>query len=423
MSEAIYKSEYMHSLFQYIENNLSANLDTELLSSVGYASHAKLYRDFYNLTGHSVKEYVRKRRLSNALALIKTSEMGLADIAFHCGYSSHQALCRAVRQKLGVTPSAYKHGSTYYFFPPFTGESLHSVTVANETIPPALRVLFYHASLKNIENLAVNTFLTAVPAYNSRIFGRNGKQKGNRLCYELYLTDIDNDYTRLAQHGFELAGVNPCSTATFATSLVRNDEQRINTAWNYLYSEWLQYSMFENIDEPYYEEYIMHNGKPVKLKLYLPIHKRDEDTKITLTGNPELRFITAKASGYNAEKIASQTVVDYFTRHYPYLMKSSPALYLQKDADTYVCGIRVHRELQTIKEKNIVSLHTDQSHYLVLESRVMGDYDRYAEMLLTFARDNGMTVNAEGIFAVYHAEASFDHLGIKMYCPVKIDTK
>ena len=423
MSEAFDKSEYLHSLFRYIENNMSADLDTGLLSSVGYASHAKLYRVFYNLTGHSVKEYVRKRRLSNALALIKTSDMGLADIAFHCGYSSHQALCRAVRQKLGVTPSEYRHGSTYYFFPPFAGEPLHSVTVANDTIPPTLRVLFYHACLKHIENRAVKAFLTAVPDYRGRIFGRNGKQKGNRLCYELYLTDIESDYTRLGQYGFELAGVTPYSTATFATSLVRNDEQRINAAWDYLYAEWLQHSMFQYTDAPYFEEYLLHNGKPVKLKLYLPIHKRDEDTKITLAGNPELRFVTAKARGRNAEKIASQTVVDYFTRHYPYLMKSSTAFYLQKDADTYVCGIRIHRELQTIKEKNIDSIHTDQSHYLVLESRVMGDYDRYADLLLSFARDNGMAADSKDIFAVYHANESFDHLSINMYCPVQIDTK
>ena len=63
MSKAIRHSDYLHSLFQYIERHLSADLGTELLSNVGYASHAKLYRDFYNLTGHSVKEYVRKRRL------------------------------------------------------------------------------------------------------------------------------------------------------------------------------------------------------------------------------------------------------------------------------------------------------------------------------------------------------------------------
>jgi len=69
----------MHGLFHYIENNLSADLDTGLLASVGYTSHAKLFRDFYNLTGHSVKEYVRKRRLLNALALIRQAQTSRRD--------------------------------------------------------------------------------------------------------------------------------------------------------------------------------------------------------------------------------------------------------------------------------------------------------------------------------------------------------
>ena len=245
MSDAIYKNEYMNSLFQYIENNMSDDMDAVMLSSVGCISYAQLYRDFYNLTGHSVKEYVRKRRLSNALALIKTSDMGFTDIAFQCGYSSHQALCRAVRQTLGLTPSQYKSGDTYYFFPPFNGEPLQSVIVSNVTLPCALRVLFYHSSLTNIENKAVDTLLQVFPDYGERIFGRNGEQVENKLCYELYLTDTNRDYNKLELYGFKITHEVPCFTAVFATSTVRNDEREINATWDYLYSEWLQNSMFE----------------------------------------------------------------------------------------------------------------------------------------------------------------------------------
>lgn len=423
MSEVVYKSEYMYSLFRFIENNISAELDTELLSCVGYASHAKLYRSFYNLTGHSVKEYIRKRRLSNALSLIKTSDMGLADIAFQCGYSSHQALCRAVKQSLNLTPSEYKSSDTYYFFPPFNGEPLQPVTVSNDTIPQTLRISFYNSKLTNIENMAINTFLQVFSDYNGRIFGRNGKQEGNKFCYELYLTDTCIDRDKIKSYGFEITQKVPCFAATFATSTVRNDELKINAAWDYLYSGWLQNSMFEYTDEPYYEEYIIKNGKPFKLKLYLPIRKRSEETKITLTNNPGLCFITAKAKGYNAEKIASKTVVDYLSAHYPYIVKSSKELYLRKESNFYVCGVRVNSELRLVEDENITVITTDQNNYLVLVSSVMGDYDRYADMLLSFVRDNGMDADRKGIFAVYSAKESFDKLSIKIYCPVKIDTK
>ena len=421
MGGAIHKNEYMQSIFQHIENNMPDDLDTGLLKNVGYVSCAQLYRDFYSITGHTVKEYVRKRRLSNALALMKTSDMGLTDIALGCGYSSHQALCRAVRQTLSMTPSEYKKNDTYYFFPPWNGEPLQSVIVAGDTIPRALRVLFYHTSLTNIENIAVGTFLQAFPDYNGRIFGRNGEQAGNKLCYELYLTDTGRNYNRLNTYGFVVTHETPCFTTTFATSTVQNDERKINAAWDYLYSDWLQNSMFEYPNELYYEEYILKNGKPTKLKLYLPIQKRYEDTKIILISNPGLRFVVSKAKGYNAEKIASRTVIDWLTAHYSYIVRASKEFYLRKEKDSYICGVRVKSGLRIADAESIESVGTDQNNYLVLESRVAGDYGRYADMLLTFARDNGMIADKTGVFMVYDATGSFDNSRIKMYCPVKIE--
>lgn len=423
MSEMLYKSEYMNRLIWYIEKNLPGDLDTWLLSNVSYTSHTQLYRDFYSLTGHSVKEYIRKRRLSNALTLIKTSDFPLPDIAYQCGYSSQQAMCRAVKQTLGLTPLEYKNGDVYYFFPPFDGEPIHSVTVSAKIIPQTLCVMFYHTSMKDIENMAVETFLGAVPEYSGRIFGRNGKQDGNRFCYELYLSDIGKDYGKLRECGFKVSREHPRYSATFATSAVQNNERKINTAWDYLYSVWLQNSMFEYTNEPYFEEYIVKNSKAVKLRLYLPIKKRDEETKIMLVSNPGLCFIAAGAKGYDAEKTASATVIDYLTAHCASILKTSKQFYVHRSISFCVCGVEVNTELQIAEDENVVNIVTDDSDYLVLESSVMGDYNRYADLILSFARDNGMKANREEIFAVYDAKESFENPKIKMYCRVKVGTK
>lgn len=423
MNEANHKSKHMQILFQYIENNMSTDLDTVLLSKIGYVSRNKLYYDFYSQSGHSVKEYIRKRRLSNALALIKASTFSLTDIAHQCGYSSHQALCKAVRQTLGLTPSEYRQGSTYYFFPPFHGEPLRPVTVSNEIFPLTLRVLFFYPRLKNIENMAVSTFLSAFPNYSGRIFGRNAKHEGGKFCYELNLTETNINHSLLSSYGFEIALESPCHAVTFATVCVINDEHKINAAWDYLYSEWLHNSMFEYTGDPYYEEFILKNKEPIKLRLYLPIRERSEDTRITLINNPGLRFITAKARGYNAEEIASGKVMDYFKAHYPYLISTSNELYFRKEAEISICGIRVNPELQTVTDENVADITIGSDSYLVLESSVIGDYNRYAEFLLSFSRDNGIDADGDGIFAVYDARESLGNLKIKMYCPVKIRTK
>lgn len=423
MNEAIKKAGYINNIFQYIENNMPDELDAALLTNIGYVSCDKLYRDFYSITGHSVKEYIRKRRLSNALALIKTSNMGLTDIAYQCGYSSHQAMCRTIKQMLGLTPSEYKSGDIYYFFPPYNGEPLHPVIVLADEIPFTLCVVFYHSGMKNIENNAVDTFLWIFPDYNGRIFGRNGKQSGNKFCYELYLTETGRDYDKLIPYGFELTRETPCFSALFAKCTVKNDERKINAAWDYLYSEWLQNSMFEYTGEPYYEEYILRNGKPFKLKLYLPIKKRNAETKITLINNPGLRFIVSKAKGYNAEKIASKTVVEYLTAHYPYIVKNSKEMYVRKDINTYECGIRIDSDVKIAGNANIENIKTDDDDYLILESNVTGDYNRYADLLFSFAKNNGMETDEKEIFAVYDAAESFENLKIKMYCPVRYRKK
>lgn len=423
MDNSIYKYEYIHNLFSYIENNISSDLDTELLSSISYVSRDKLYYDFYNLCGHSVKKYIRKRRLSNTLALIKASDFPLAEIALECGYSSQQALSGAVKQTLGLTPSKYRDGDIYYFFPSFDGEPIQPVIVSNETIPQMQRMSFYYSKLANIENVAISTFLQACPNYNGRIFGRNGKQRNNRFCYEIYLTDAIIDYDMLKACGFEAMHNVSCFTSSFATSTVPNDEHKINSAWDYLYSEWLQNSMFEYANEPYYEEYILKNGKAVKIKLYLPIRERCEETKIILTNNPALRFITAKAKGYNSEEIASKTVIDYLMMYYPHIINTSKEIYFHKEADTHTCGIRINHELRLIEDKNITEIITSQNAYLVLESNVMGEYERYARQMLSFSKDNAMDADEGGIFAIYDARESFSNIKLKMYCPIKILTK
>ena len=77
-------------LFAELEQNITGDLSMERLAKAGLLSRSQLYREFYNTAGHTMGEYIRRRRLSNALALIKTSQLSLTDIAYQCGFSSHE---------------------------------------------------------------------------------------------------------------------------------------------------------------------------------------------------------------------------------------------------------------------------------------------------------------------------------------------
>ncbi len=54
------------TVLDYIERHLTEVLCPESIAGSHFLSTSQLYRDFYATTGHSVKEYIRKRRISCA---------------------------------------------------------------------------------------------------------------------------------------------------------------------------------------------------------------------------------------------------------------------------------------------------------------------------------------------------------------------
>ena len=417
----------MNMAIRYIENNIGTAVDADALARLVYRSRMQLYRDFYSVTGHTVKGYISKRRLSVALAHIKASVLPLADVAYLSGYSSQQSLCRAVKQELGMTPLEYRGSNTYFDFPPYEGYPLYSVTVSEESVPGTLCLRFYHPSLRGLEDRATDRLIRAIPQYKGRVFGRNGEQRGHRFCYELYLTDQEVDCESLERYGFEIADACAPQRGLFATLTVANEEEKNGDAWDYLYKTWLGSSMFEHTDAPYFEEYLYQNVgtacRPAKLRLYLPIRKRGENMQITLLETSDLHFLTARATGMNAERDASRRVINYVSTHHPYSAHMMREFFVKKQSDTdYICGVRIGAPLakKAIADEQIEEYATGGAAYLMLESSVMGDYEQMASILLRFARDNHFEPDAASVFAIYDAAKSYDNPKIRMYCGVKM---
>ncbi|WP_346916812.1 AraC family transcriptional regulator [Clostridium sp.] len=96
----------------YIENNLEENIKLEKIAKVAGYSIPHFYRVFGALVGCSVKEYVRKRRLSNAMYDLVTSKRSVTEIAFEYGYESHEAFTRTFKLAYGESPSSFRKVQT-----------------------------------------------------------------------------------------------------------------------------------------------------------------------------------------------------------------------------------------------------------------------------------------------------------------------
>ena len=389
-----------------LEKSIANRLDVERLAEAGLLSRSQLYRAFYSATGHSVKEYIRKRRMSTALALIKHTDMTLKKIAAECGFSCEQALCKCVKDAIGQTPKQYKAGGGEYYFPAFDGEQGVPVSVASESIPPTLRLQYYDSCLKGIENRALAWLFAARPGYSGRIFGRKGAQKGPRLCYELYVESEEAD--------------QPAVSGTFAKTACPDMEEKIIAAWDYLYNGWLKTSMFVQADAPWFEEYVHTSGKVKRLQLYLPIQKKPGFHKIQLCQCGDMRFLAASRSGADAEKAASKAVMDALASQYPRLAQSARQFYVSSQGKTYTCGVALQAALDLTTGSGLQIITCPAGEYAVLEGDCCGESGAYASVLASWVNSMGMQAG-NAPFAVYETDGSYDRQNIRVKVCQKIE--
>lgn len=96
----------MKNALDYLERNLEGSIDIEEAAKVAYSSTYHFQRMFHMLTGSTVFEYVRKRRLTLAAQELAIGNIKVIDVALKYGYDSPEAFSKAFRRVHGISPSA-----------------------------------------------------------------------------------------------------------------------------------------------------------------------------------------------------------------------------------------------------------------------------------------------------------------------------
>lgn len=89
----------------YIEEHLTEQVDVQQIARLARCSQYHFKRMFSSLSGYSLGEYIRLRRLTLAGLELCGSEKKVIDIAVKYGYESSDAFTRAFHAFHGLTPS------------------------------------------------------------------------------------------------------------------------------------------------------------------------------------------------------------------------------------------------------------------------------------------------------------------------------
>lgn len=92
----------------FIEENLSKPISLTDVSKAAFSSLSYFHRVFYFMTGYTVKEYIRRRRLSQAAYQLHCTKLSIIDIALNAGYETPESFTRAFKKHYGISPRSFR---------------------------------------------------------------------------------------------------------------------------------------------------------------------------------------------------------------------------------------------------------------------------------------------------------------------------
>src|SRR5438105_9024753 len=101
----------INRVIDHIDAHLAEPLDLQALAAVAHFSPWHFHRVFQAVTGETLADRVRRRRLEVAAAKLLASPPATAlAIALDVGFGSAEVFTRAFKAHFGVTPSDWRHG-------------------------------------------------------------------------------------------------------------------------------------------------------------------------------------------------------------------------------------------------------------------------------------------------------------------------
>ncbi|QGX39949.1 helix-turn-helix transcriptional regulator [Permianibacter aggregans] len=95
----------MDAINAYVDSHIAEPIRVADLARLQHLSPAHFQQLFQQQNQESVYQYVRQRRIEQAIYLIEATEQPLAEIALACGFAHQSALTRAIKSHTGLTPA------------------------------------------------------------------------------------------------------------------------------------------------------------------------------------------------------------------------------------------------------------------------------------------------------------------------------
>jgi len=280
--------ERLNSVVVYIEEHITEEIEHDKLAAIAYCSSYHFQRMFAYLADVPLSEYIRRRKMSLAVADLYGGNMRIIDVALKYGYQSPTAFNRAFQSVHGIAPSLVKDGGvSLKSFPPIsfkiTVKGVEEMNFRIET-KEAFRIVGVAEPLekemeKNFdivpkmwEKAAINgTVQKLSDLMDSQPMGILGVCIGNDQAEDWrYFIAVASSHN--ATEPFEEYTIPAFTWAIFpgkgqCPGAIQELEKRIIT-------DWLPTSGYEYDNGPDVEVYLTPDPQDAKFEVWIPITKK-----------------------------------------------------------------------------------------------------------------------------------------------------
>jgi AraC family transcriptional regulator len=276
--------ESVQKSIDFFEKHLKDDIDINTIAQQSCFSTTHFYRIFQALVGESLKDYIRKRRLSDAAIELCFSEMRLIDIAFEYRFNSQEVFTRAFFKLFGITPGRYralKKKITLFEKVNAYQKMIVNLNQGNQVEPQIiLDKKFWVIGLTQIVKPGDESIRRLWDDFDVRKSEINNAVIPNNLlglCEYMpditdesefgYITCVEVDDFSYIPKGMITKVIPPSKYAVFTH---KGSIEELKNTYNYIYGAWLPYSGYQLAELDTIELYNFDNQNSI-LDIYIPI--------------------------------------------------------------------------------------------------------------------------------------------------------
>lgn len=280
---------YINSIkkaLNYIENNLQEDIDLSAIAKEAGYSLYHFHRIFKGIVGDSMKDYVRKRRFTEAAKELVYTNKSIVEIGIKYGYESREGFSRAFEKVYGRNPSEVRRDNLLYFIrePINIDYMMFQLKLTTEGLTP----LYHNLSERYVVGKkwkvkADGSNLQDIPLLWQKWNNEKESEKIiNRKCADEimgicifsqgnvfdYMIGHEVNTMEYVPENMVIYRLEPSLYAVFR--VIGPITESVQKTWDYIYSVWLSESKYKhrNIDDI---EYYYYTEGELVADLYIPI--------------------------------------------------------------------------------------------------------------------------------------------------------